>query len=272
MQIQTFLKFFPGIAATVFLLFYLIKKIKSLWQKKIYFIPLLMLLSALLLFNSYLLVKSIKAEYYFGKSLKTKSVKEIYEFQRKAIITNPYIDLYRIQFSQTNLMLASSLINRSKELSAEDKQIATQAIKAAIEEAKAAVKINDRKAASWANLANIYRFLLTTAQNADAWAISAYQRAIILDPQNAGYRLDLGGIYYLLKNYDQAQRWFEQAIALKSDWPNAHYNLAWTYFQKKNYSKAVEQMNIVLTLLDPKKDPGDYDKAKKELEEFKQKL
>ena len=275
MEINHYLKFFPGILAVAFLLLFIIKKVfrkKLLLQKKPYLLPVPLLLIAILLLISYRIVKAVQSEYYFRKSLKTKLVKEIYDYQRLAIITNPNIDIYRVQFSRTNLMLANSLLAKSKELSDQDKQIATQAIKAAIEEAKAAVKLNDHKAANWAHLADVYRNLLKVAQNADVWSISAFQRAIILDPQNANYRLDLGGVYYLVKDYDQALRQLEQAIALKPDWPNAYYNLAWVYYQKKDYQKAVEQMNKVITLLDKNKDASDYQKAQKELEEFKLKL
>jgi tetratricopeptide (TPR) repeat protein len=232
---------------------------------------------------SYFLVRSYLAEYYFKKSLDgwvNNNFKIAYENNRLAVINNPYIERFSLQFSQINLALAKSIIqnaakkqkNQSPQLTETEKQSIYQAIQAAITYGKGAIVLNPQKAANWENFANIYRNLIGIAQQADLWAISSYQRAIVLDPQNPVYRLNLGGIYYSLNNFDEAIKLFEQTIALKPDWANAHYNLAWADYQKGNYQRAVSGMENVIALLNPKKDKADYEKAKKELEEFKKKL
>jgi tetratricopeptide (TPR) repeat protein len=93
-----------------------------------------------------------------------------------------------------------------------------------------------------------------------------------LDPQNPIYRLNLGGVFYSLNNWDEASNLFTQAVGLKSDWPNAYYNLAWASYQKGAYQQAVNAMQNTISLLDPKTSKTDYEKASKELEEFKKKL
>ena len=148
----------------------------------------------------------------------------------------------------------------------------TQAIQAAIAEAKAVVTLNPQKAGNWENLASIYRNVITVAQGADSWTVSAYERAIVADPQNPLYRLQLGGLYYMLGNYDEASKLFEQSVGVKPDWANSHYNLAWAAFQKQNYQRAASEMQTVLTLVDPKANKKDYEQAQKDLEEFKKKL
>ena len=110
------------------------------------------------------------------------------------------------------------------------------------------------------------------AQGSDAWAVSSYQRAILLDPQNSQYRLSLGGVYYSLGNYDDALRFFEQAVALKPDWSNAHYNFAWALYQKGNYQRAIEEMQSVVLLLQNNKKSDDYKKAQEDLKAFKYKV
>lgn len=233
----------------------------------------------------YLLSRSFAAEIYFKKALDgmvKNDAKQTYDNMRQAIILNPYIERYHLNFSQLNLLLANNIAAKAGEpqgkdqkpsqLSEQDRQTISQAIQAAIAESKAAITLNPQKALNWENLAQIYRNIINTAQGADVWTISAYQRAIIADPQNPVYRLNLGGVYYSLGNYDEASKIFEQAVIIKPDWPNAYYNLAWANFQKQKYQEAVSAMENVTRLLDPQKDKVDYDKAKKELEEFKKKL
>ncbi|MCX7881002.1 MAG: tetratricopeptide repeat protein [Patescibacteria group bacterium] len=229
--------------------------------------------------------RSYLAEIYFKKSLDgliNNNLKQVYDNNRQAIIINPYIERYRVNFSQINLLVANNIAAKANQpqeknkqpyqLTETDRQNISQAIQAAINEAKAAISLNPQKASYWENLAVIYQNIINTAQGADVWTISAYQRAIVSDPQNPGYRLSLGGIYYSLGNYEEAVKVFEQVVVLKPDWANAYYNLAWADYQKGNYQKAYAEMKNVLTLLNPEKDKNDYEKAKKELEEFKKKL
>lgn len=242
--------------------------------------------------SAYLMGRSYMAEAYFKRSLDgiTKNnAKILYDNQRLAVITNSYIERFRINFAQTNLLIANNVAAKAQppagqtqtaeeaqqaasKLTEEDKQTIGQAIQNAIAEAKAAVALNSQKATNWENLAAIYRNVLSVAQGADVWTISSYQRAIVADPQNPSYRLNLGGVYYTLGNYDEARNLFQQSIAVKPDWPNAHYNYAWAAYQKADYPTAAASMQNVLTLVDPKTAKADYDKASKDLEEFKKKL
>lgn len=253
-----------------------------------------------------LLGRAYLAEYYFKKSFDSfvkNDGKGLYDNQRQTVILNPYLEKYRISFAQTNMLIANNIASKAQssknpqsplppeasakgglpaeasakagqqsQLSDSDRQTIAQAIQAAIAEAKAAVQLNPQKATNWDSLATIYRNILGVAQGADAWTVSAYQRAIILDPQNPLYRLNLGGVYYQLANYDEASKLFEQTVGLKPDWSNGHYNLAWASFRKKDYQKAVAEMQNALSLLDAKRNKDDYKKAQSELEEFKKKL
>lgn len=227
-------------------------------------------------------------EYYYKLSLNgitNNNLKQLYDNQRQAILINPYIEKFRLNFAQTNLLIANNIASKANpteapakedqkapQLSEQDRQTISSAIQAAIAEAKAAVTLNPQKAGNWENLAAVYRNIINVAQGADVWTISAYQRAIVLDPQNPIYRLNLGGIFYSFKNYEEASKYFEQAVSLKNDWPNAYYNLAWSAFQKDNIELAVNAMQSAISLLNPTKDKVDYDQAQKDLEEFKKKL
>lgn len=227
--------------------------------------------------SGYFLGRSYASEYYFKKSIDgiaKNNLKEVYDNQRQAIVLNPYIERFRTSFAQTNLVIANNLSSKikDKKISEQDRQTITQAIQAGITEGKAVVTLNSQKASNWENLAVIYSSIINVAQEADVWTISAYQRAILADPQNPAYRVGLGGVYYSQNKYDDALRFFEQAVSVKPDWPNTNYNYAWANFQIKNYPQAVNALQATLRLLDPKLNKADYDKVQKELEEFKKML
>lgn len=215
------------------------------------------------------------AEYYFKKSLDgvaSNSLQQLYENQVKALQYNNANEEFHRQFAQTNLLVANNIAAKEQDaLTDQDRQTIAQAIQAAIVEAKTAVSLNPLKVTNWQTLSGVYRQIVNVAENAPVWAVSAYQQAIVLDPRNPVLRLDLGGIYYLFQNYDEAQKMFEQAVSLKPDWANAHFNLAWTYYQKGLFGPAVDQMQIVVGLIDPATQQEDYKAAQTTLEDFKKK-
>lgn len=246
-----------------------------------------------IIMGGYLGGRTYASEMYFKRSLDgfaKNNVKTVYDNMRQAVITNPFIERFHSNFSQTNLLIANNVASKAQsakgnvtdqtgaanteqvKLSDQDRQTISQALQAAIEEAKATVTLNPQKAVNWENLANIYRNIINVAQGADSWTVSAYQRAIVLDPQNPTYRVALGGVLFSLKNYNEASKLFEQAIAIKPDWANSYYNLAWAAYQKQDYQQAAFAMQSTISLLDPKKDATDYKRASADLEEFKKKL
>ena len=226
--------------------------------------------------STYFIGRHLLSEIYFKKSIDAvaaNDLKGLYENQRQAILLNQYNEDFRINFSQTNLLVANNLAGKKKEeITDADRQTIAQAIQASIQEAKAAAALNPEKVTNWQNLAAVYKNIINVAKDAELWTVSAYQQAIQLEPQNPNHRLELGGVFYLFGNYAESQKMFEQAVALKPDWSNAHYNLAWSYAQQKDYQKAVGEMQNVLALLNPKQAESDYKKAQKDLEEFKKNL
>jgi tetratricopeptide (TPR) repeat protein len=80
----------------------------------------------------------------------------------------------------------------------------------------------------------------------------------------------LGGIYYALKDYDQAIRFFQQAVDVKPNFANGYYNLTAAYREKGDFVKAHEMMQITLSLVPPESE--DYSKAKIELDELAKKI
>ncbi len=242
---------------------------------------------AFIFVSFYYTFKYTRAELYFYqgiRALNTNSAVDVFENHRRAIIEFPYLEALRRNFSQINMALAENYLNQLVEENKKDKpdeeavtnlrNSLNQAIQASIDEAKAVRDLNYQKAENWAFLGGIYRNILNLAQNADAWAISSYQRAVQLDPLNPSYKIELGGLFYALQQYNDAERLFESAIASKPNWANGYYNLAWAAYQRKDFAKAVNAMQNVVSLLesDSKANKESLEKAKKELEEFKKQL
>ena len=107
---------------------------------------------------------------------------------------------------------------------------------------------------NWQNLGQTYRSLINVGQNAEQFSISSYNQAIALDPYNPNLYLQLGGIYYQLKLWDQAQGQFQIAINLKRDFANAYYNLGKALEQKGDLENALAAYNIVKQLSEKNKE------------------
>lgn len=223
----------------------------------------------------YFIGKNFLAEMYFKKSIDAiseNSLQQLYDNQRKAVEYNPYNEEFRRNFSQTNLLVANNIAARGvDQITDADRQTIAQTLQISISEAKSAVALNPGRVTNWQNLATVYRQIINAVQQAPLWTISSYQQAILLDSYNPTLRLELGSVYYLLQQYDQAQRLFEQSVSLKPDWANAHYNLAWAYYQKELYGNAVQQMQIVTDLLDPAQAEQDYKRAQEDLKMMQEK-
>lgn len=202
---------------------------------------------------------------YKALNLLNTNATESYNQQISAYNLEPGNPNYRLNFSKTSLALANSIAAK-KDLSDQDKTNVTQLVEQSIREAKNATRLDPDNVLVWENLADIYSQLINFAQGAQDWAIASYGQALSIDPNNARLRLNLGGIYFSLKDYDSAQKMYEQAVSLKPDWANAHYNLSAIEKTKGNYARALEQMRIVVQLLDP--NSKDYQQATNELSDL----
>ncbi len=235
----------------------------------------------------YNLARYTLAEIYFAGALQAvrdNKAAEVFDLHRQAALSFPYLEDLRRSFAEVNVILLNNYIqqlaeetnkeNPDKEKVEQLRNSINQIVQAAINEAKALVALNPYKASSWAFLADIYRNILFLAENAGGWAISSYQRAIALDPLNPNYNLNLGGVYFSLKDYKRAEKTFENLISMKPDWPNAYYNYAWVLYQQENYEGAVRAMEMVMNLIEGNEefDEQSRERVKKDLEEFRKRL
>jgi len=193
----------------------------------------------------------------------------VYNNQQKAIAYDPYLASMRRSYAITNLQIATAISAQSNP-TPEDTQQVTQLIQQAIREARAATLINGNDSQNWRVLADIYRQLIGAAEGAESWTVSGYSRAIELSPSDPTLRVDLGGVFFAQKEYQQAATLFEQATLLKPDYANAHYNLANALKTAGNYQLAERYYQQALALVEP--NSPDYEKASSELAEVQAKL
>lgn len=195
--------------------------------------------------------------------------KTLYDQLVATIAKNPRVDRYRIAYAQTNLAIANSLAQK-KDITDTERNTISQLVQQAIREGQAAVALNRALSINWEVLGAIYRSLIPFAQGSDQFAVSAYSQAIALEPVNPFLRIALGGVHYGAGRMDEAVKTFELAVATKPDLANAHYNLSAALREKGDVSRAVQEMEQVLSLVQP--NTQDYQTAQQELTNLKSKL
>lgn len=171
---------------------------------------------------------------------------------------NPYNDLYRTDLAQTNFALANAIATAkgpteaspTGTLTDQDKQNIQVLLSQSIAEAKTAVTLSPKSAINWEILAVLYKQISGVAQNALLFSLDSYGRAIMQDPLNPNLRVSVGGVYYAVKNYDMAIRFFTDAINLKPDFANSYFNLSVALKDKGDLAGAQAMAEKLLTLLD----------------------
>lgn len=224
----------------------------------------------------------VAADYYHRLALTEANVNgtKTYEYLRKAEQLNPYVDLYRVDMAQTNFALANALAtqkgptqdNPKGSLTDQDKTTIQTLLSQAITEGRTAVALNQLSARNWEVLASIYRNITGVAQNALAFSLDSYAKAIQRDPLNPALRVSVGGIYYIAKNYDMAIRFFSDAANLKPDYANAYFNLSIAFREKGDFQSAQIVAEKTVALLADRKDSNDYKAASKLLDDLKAKI
>jgi tetratricopeptide (TPR) repeat protein len=211
---------------------------------------------------------AVSADYYHRQALAQASKNGTLTYQnlQKAESLNPYVDLYRVDMAQTNFALANALAaqkgptkaNPKGSLTDQDKKTIQTLLSQSINESRASVALSPRSSRNWEVLASIYRNIAGVAQNALVYSLDSYGRAIQRDPLNPALRVNVGGIYYSIKNYDLAIRFFSDAANLKPDYANAYFNLAIALRDKGDLQNAKSVADQTVKLLSTNKDSADY--------------
>lgn len=204
---------------------------------------------------SFFAIRFVASDVLFARSLEAAAKNnglQTYNNQVNAIQLFPYRDGYFRIYSQTNLALANSLsstIRQEASPSAQTQSTIYTLIQQSISAARRATAISPHTSLNWQNLSSIYRGLIGLGQNAESFAIVAAQQAVALDPNNPQAYIYLGGIYFQLGQWDNAQRQFQIAVTLKPDLANAYYNLGHALEAKGDLAAALTQYQTVKSLV-----------------------
>lgn len=242
----------------------------------ILFIPIIIFVSVML-WNG---ISVVRADFAHRQALVSASSQGLTTYNQliQAERLNPYIDLYRTDLAQTNFALANAIALAKRptqasptgSLTDQDRQNIRQLLSQAINEGRSAVALSPRSASNWEVLGSIYRQISGVAQNALQFALDSYGRAIQRDPLNPNLRLIVGGVYYSVRNFDLAIRFFTDSVNLKPDFANGYYNLSIALRDKGDLQAAQLTAERVVALLDPKS--GDYQTASNYLADLKARI
>lgn len=191
---------------------------------------------------------------------------------------NPYNDLYRVDLAQTNFALANAIASAKAptesspagSLTDQDRQNIQVLLQQSINEGRTATTLSPRSALNWEVLGLLYRQIAGVATNALAFSLDSYGRAIFQDPLNPQLRLNVGGVYYAIQNFDLAIRFFTDAINLKPDFANGYYNLSVALRDKGDLANAQAAAEKALTLVEA--DSQDYKVANNYLTDLKNRI
>jgi tetratricopeptide (TPR) repeat protein len=105
-----------------------------------------------------------------------------------------------------------------------------------------ALKISPANAEIHNNLGDLF-YVMKNYPDAE----EEYMKALQHNPDNAQYYNNLGLVCYSLKNYEDAEEKFSRAISLQHNFLEARNNLALVYLHLGMYQKALEQLEMVLS-------------------------
>ncbi len=157
-------------------------------------------------------------------------------------------DVYFRQLAQMYLLKAQSVLKSNPAQDSDAAKNLQVLISNAINASKRATDLNPKDVNNWAVRGVVYENLIGAIATASDWAQKSYDEAIKLDPKNPYYLLQKGVIYYQGKDYQNAQKNLETALALKPDYADVLYVVGLTYDQLGQKQKALDSFNKLFAL------------------------
>lgn len=206
----------------------------------------LMVLMIMTLSVTYLYVEKFTSVIYFSEGLKTDNTIESLSRSEK-MLTNAISldknDVYYRTLSQVYIAEIGVLIN--------DKNISQDTLKSSLQQlinfaqnsATLAVSQNPKQHLNYVNLGNVYASLVPlSVENSYESAVSSYEKAQLLAPNNPSIILARAELEFAKKNNEEARKLIQQALDLKVNYTDALFLLAQIETSEGNNSLAIKQV------------------------------
>jgi len=197
-----------------------------------------------------------EVNYYNGiQAYLKKDTSNFVKYLENALRLNSKSDVYLKQLSQAYLLGLQEEVKNAKSTATDEQKMKVQTyLTNTVNAAKFATDANSNDATNWSFRGFVYQSLAGVLDNAPSWAITSYDSALKLDPNNPYLYLQEGSVYLVDKNFTKAKEKLEKSIALKPDYSDAWYYLGLTYNSLGQKDKAIEAFTILQQLNPDNKD------------------
>ena len=177
------------------------------------------------------------------------SNEELVQKIEKVVNLNRYRDNYRRVLSQVYLINAWDEANKPQE--EQNIQLLQALSSGSIQQARTATILNPNSVFTWENLGIVYRDSRGLVGGTLPFALEAFAKASELEPNNPFFFRERCRINLISeeKDWDETINYCQKAIELKSNYLDAHIQLALAFEEKGDLEKAVQQMESILDKL-----------------------
>jgi len=194
---------------------------------------------------TYVYIEKFTSVVYFSKAITADNTMESLGkselMMTKAIALNKndvyYRSLSQIYLSEINLLINDASVTKDTLQSS-----LQQLINLAQQSAGLAVNQNQKQYQNYMNLGSVYTALVPLAvTNSYESAVVAYDKAMLLAPNNPSILLAKASLEYANKNNTGARNYIKQALDMKSNYVDAIFFLAQIETNEGNLSEAIKQ-------------------------------
>lgn len=205
----------------------------------------LMVLMIVTLSTTYLYAEKFASIIYFSKgSVSSNNLESLVKSER--MMSNALLldqnDIYYRTLSQIYIAQIGILVN-DKNISEDTLKTNVQKLVNAAEvSANSAVSKNPKQYQNYLNLGNVYSSLVPLqVTNSYESAVAAYDKAKAQAPNNPSVILARATLEFVKKNNEEAKKFIDQALELKSDYTDAIFLLAQIQTSEGNLAGAIKQ-------------------------------
>ncbi|PLX21044.1 hypothetical protein C0584_04650 [Candidatus Parcubacteria bacterium] len=160
----------------------------------------------------------------------------------KAVKYNDHFEEYYLSLSKIYLNNAKLELQKSNK----DYSLIAQNIDNSKKMAEKALEINSKSVIPFESFGIIYRDFSNYANDGEELAIGALSSALALEPSNPVLATEIAKLYLALSQNDEALKYFNKALSLKSDYHEASLGVAQVMIRNNNNVEAIDLLESLL--------------------------